>query len=139
MKTELDSNTWYQCDRCTACCKWPGDVRVEDHEISQIADFLGMQEDDFIQKFTRLRMNRNGLSLIERDNDECIMLENNRCKIQDVKPFQCKGFPNRWNFKDWQKVCQAKPIPMDEALELGLVEEGDLSANNPLKGSDFSA
>jgi len=60
MKTELDPNTWYQCDRCTACCKWPGDVRVEEDEISRIADFLEMSEDDFIQKFTRLRMNRNG-------------------------------------------------------------------------------
>ncbi len=58
-----------------------------------------MDVDDFIQKFTRLRMNRNGLSLVEK-NHECIMLENGGCKIQDVKPFQCKDFPNRWNFSD---------------------------------------
>ena len=54
-----------------------------------------------------------------------------------MKPFQCKGFPNRWNFKDWQKVCKAKPVPMAEAIELGLVEEGDLSANHQLRGSDL--
>ena len=30
MGVHLDSETWYQCDRCTACCKWPGDVKVED-------------------------------------------------------------------------------------------------------------
>lgn len=129
-------DTWFQCDRCTACCKWPGDVKVEDHEVSAIAEFLEMDEDDFIQQFTRLRMNRNGLSLIERENHECIMLENDRCKIQAVKPFQCKGFPNRWNFKDWQKVCKAKPMPMQKAITLGLVEEGDLSANQRLRGSD---
>ncbi|MGJ8655235.1 MAG: YkgJ family cysteine cluster protein [Akkermansiaceae bacterium] len=137
MATELDPDTWYQCDRCTACCKWPGDVRVEDDEVMEIAKYLEMDEDDFIQKFTRLRMNRNGLSLIERENHECIMLENDKCTIQAVKPFQCKGFPNRWNFKDWQKVCQAKPVPMAEAMELGLVEEGDLSADHPLRGSDI--
>jgi|TARA_B110000908_G_scaffold170942_1_gene232048 Fe-S-cluster containining protein len=136
-ETKSDSETWYQCDRCTACCKWPGDVRVDDDEVTAIAKFLEMNEDDFIQKFTRLRMNRDGLSLIERENHECIMLENDRCTIQDVKPFQCKGFPNRWNFPDWQKVCQAKPVPMKEALKMGLVEEGELSANHPMRGSEL--
>ena len=38
MEKELE--TWYQCDRCTACCKWPGDVRIEPEEIDQIASFL---------------------------------------------------------------------------------------------------
>jgi len=137
MAGELDSSIWYQCDRCTACCKWPGDVRVEEDEVAAIAKFLEMDEDDFIQRFTRLRMNRSGLSLIEKENDECIMLENDRCRIQEVKPFQCKGFPNRWNFPDWQKVCKAKSIPMDRAIEMGLVEEGDLSANQPMRGRDL--
>ncbi len=137
MATGIDSDTWYQCDRCTACCKWPGDVRVEDDEVTAIAKFLEMDEDAFIQKFTRLRMNRNGLSLIERENHECIMLEDDRCKIQSVKPFQCKGFPNRWNFPDWKKVCKAKPVPMNEAVKMGLVEKGDLSADHPLRGSEL--
>ena len=131
-------DTWYQCDRCTACCKWPGDVKVEPDEISRIAQFLGIDEDLFIQDFTRLRMRRDGLSLISRSNDECIMLENDRCKIQSVKPYQCKGFPNRWNFTGWEKVCAAKPVPMAKAIELGLVEKGELSANNPLRGTDVS-
>ena len=132
-----DKETWYQCDRCTACCKWPGDVRVEDDEIIRIADYLGIEEDVFIQQFTRLRMNRNGLSLVSRENDECIMLKNDRCTIQEVKPFQCKGFPNRWNFPDWEKVCKAKPIPMQQAIDLGLVDNGDLSADHSLRGSDL--
>ena len=132
-------DVWYQCDRCLACCKWPGDVKVDDHEVDAIAAFLEMDVDDFIEKFTRLRMNRNGLSLIEKDNHECIMLENGGCKIQSVKPFQCKGFPNRWNFPGWQKQCQAKPVPMQEAITLGLVDEGDLSADHPLRGRDLSA
>lgn len=134
----MEKDVWYQCDRCLACCKWPGDVRVEDNEMDAIADFLGIEVDDFIQQFTRLRTNRSGLSLIERENHECIMLENGGCKIQPVKPFQCKGFPNRWNFQGWQKVCQAKPVPMQEAISLGLVEGEDLSANNELRGRDLS-
>jgi len=115
-----DPDTWYQCDRCTVCCKWPGDVRVEDAEIEAIALFLGMEIQAFIDEFTRLRTNRSGLSLIEKENHECIMLEGKSCRINPVKPEQCRGFPNEWNFPGWQDVCQAKPIPMDEAKAQGL-------------------
>ncbi len=107
----LDENVEYVCQRCTACCKWPGDVRIEEEEIAPIASFLGMSEDDFLDRYTRLRTNRQGLSLIERENHECIMLENNGCRIHDVKPEQCRGFPNKWNFPGWRQVCEAKAVP----------------------------
>ncbi|MFC4992543.1 YkgJ family cysteine cluster protein [Rubritalea tangerina] len=134
----MNADVWYQCDRCLACCKWPGDVKVEADEVDAIAAHLGMEVDVFIEKFTRLRTNRSGLSLIEKGNHECIMLEDGGCKIQAVKPFQCKGFPNRWNFPGWQKVCQAKPVPMADALALGLVDAGELSANKDVRGSELA-
>ena len=116
------SEVWYQCDRCTACCKWPGDVRVEHDEIEKIAAFLGMETQLFIEKYTRLRTNRTGLSLIEKENHECIMLDGESCRINPVKPEQCRGFPNKWNFPGWQQVCQAKAVPMAKAKAMGLVE-----------------
>lgn len=116
----MDADVWYQCDRCTACCKWPGDVRVEDDEIEKIADFLGMPTQAFIDQYTRLRTNRTGLSLIERDNHECSMLDGDSCRINPVKPEQCRGFPNKWNFPGWRQVCEAKAIPMQQAREMGL-------------------
>lgn len=106
----LDPTVEYVCQRCTACCKWPGDVRLEEPEISTIADFLGMDETAFLDRYTRLRTNRQGLSLIEKDNHECIMLEGNSCRIHEVKPEQCKGFPNKWNFPGWRQVCDAKAV-----------------------------
>ena len=119
--SEVYPDTWFQCDRCTVCCKWPGDVRLEDDEVDKIASFLEMTTDDFIEKFTRLRTNRSGLSLIEKENHECIMLDGKSCRINDVKPEQCRGFPNQWNFPGWQEVCQAKAIPMKQAIKDGLV------------------
>jgi Fe-S-cluster containining protein len=103
---------FYVCQRCTACCKWPGDVRIEEDEIAPIARILGMAEEDFIGRYTRLRTNRKGLSLIEKENHECIMLEGNACRIHSVKPEQCAGFPNKWNFPGWRQVCEAIPVPM---------------------------
>ena len=118
----LDPETLYVCQRCTNCCKWPGDVRLEDDEIPRIAAYLGMSEQGFVEKYTRLRMNRQGLSLIEKDNHECIMLKKGGCRIHEVKPSQCAGFPNKWNFPGWREECEAVPIPMAEARSAGLAE-----------------
>jgi uncharacterized protein len=100
---------FYECQRCTACCRWPGNVRVSDEEIAALAKFKGMSEFDFIQKYTRLHTDRRGLSLIEKPNHECIFLEGTDCTVQSVKPQQCKDFPNKWNFPGWREVCHAIP------------------------------
>ncbi len=108
--TELEPGVGYICQRCTNCCRWPGDVRLEDDEIARIASFLAMDEREFIDRFTRLRTNRQGLSLIEKENHECIMLEGNTCRIHPAKPHQCAGFPNTWNFPGWRQQCEALPV-----------------------------
>ena len=117
----LDADVFYVCQRCTACCKWPGDVRIEEDEIAPIAAHLGLSGQEFIARYTRLRSNRQGLSLIEKDNHECIMREQGGCRIHPVKPSQCAGFPNKWNFAGWREVCEAKPVPIAEAREKGWV------------------
>ena len=55
---------FYQCQRCTACCRWPGQVRLTDEEITRFAAFKGLSEYDFIQRFTRLAADRRGLTLL---------------------------------------------------------------------------
>lgn len=124
----LDPTVHYVCERCTACCRWPGDVRLETEEIPRIASYLGMSVETFIATHTRLRTNRQGLSLLEKDNHECEMLDGNDCRIHAVKPLQCAGFPNKWNFPGWRQVCQARPISIAEALAKGLIEPADVEA-----------
>jgi len=108
--TLLEPDVYYACQRCTACCKWPGDVRIETDEVARIAEFLKLTDYEFLHQFTRLRTNRQGLSLIEKDNHECIMLDGDVCRIHPVKPAQCEGFPNKWNFPGWRQVCEAIPV-----------------------------
>jgi Fe-S-cluster containining protein len=100
----------YLCERCTNCCRWPGDVKVSDAEISAIASFLKMKQDLFIEKYTRLRSDRRGLSLIDQPDGACVFLDGQDCQIQPVKPDQCRGFPNAWNFPGWRDICQATEI-----------------------------
>jgi uncharacterized protein len=99
----------YQCQRCTACCRWPGQVKVSASEIKAIAAFFDADEGEFIQRFTRLRQQRDGLALIDKENGECYFLVGNKCVINDVKPQQCRDFPNKWNFPGWRQLCDATP------------------------------
>ncbi|HEY1173070.1 MAG TPA: YkgJ family cysteine cluster protein [Verrucomicrobiae bacterium] len=99
-----------ECQRCTACCRWPGQVRITDAEISRMAAHLELAEHDFIQRYTRLRPDRQGLALMDKPNGECIFLNGSNCDVQPVKPQQCRDFPNLWNYPGAEQICQAKPI-----------------------------
>lgn len=106
---------YYECQRCTACCRWPGQVKVSEQEITAMAQFLAMTVEEFTERFTRLRPDRQGLLLQERDNHECIFLDGKDCRVQPVKPQQCRDFPNNWNFPGWEKLCWATPreVPLE--------------------------
>lgn len=110
------SRVFYQCQRCGNCCRWPGEVPVGDEEIRRMALHLEMPENEFIRHYTRLRENRVGLALEDKGNsDECIFLDGIDCRVNDVKPDQCRGFPNTWNFPGWRDVCEAIPIEVADA------------------------
>lgn len=98
-----------ECQRCTACCRWPGQVQVTQSELARLAEFKGLGKHEFIQKFMRLLPNRQGLALEEKPNGECIFLEGNACSVQPVKPQQCRDFPHLWNFPGFEKTCHAIP------------------------------
>lgn len=104
---------FHECQRCTACCRWPGQVRLTDAEIVRLAAFKQLGEVDFIQQFTRLSTDRKGLSLLEKPNGECVFLVGDDCSVQSVKPQQCRDFPNLWNFPGFEKTCHAIPRLVD--------------------------
>ena len=108
------NGVYYQCQRCTNCCKWPGQVKLTENDIVRMADFLGLEEREFIETWTRLRPDRQGLALLnkgEGGEGECIFLDGRDCRVNAVKPAQCAGFPNTWNFPGWRDVCEAIPVP----------------------------
>jgi Fe-S-cluster containining protein len=113
---------FHECQRCTACCRWPGIVRLSDAEISQMAAFKGVSEIRFVQHFTRLADDRRGLVLNDNEKGECIFLEDNKCSVHPVKPQQCRDFPNLWNFPGFESVCKALPKIVNEAEYQQLVK-----------------
>ncbi len=98
----------YLCQRCGNCCRWPGFVRVDSAEIDAIAESLDLSPEEFIARHTELRPSRSGLMLKSNPDGSCIFLEGvNTCRIQHVKPQQCRDFPNNWNFPGWREKCEA--------------------------------
>lgn len=100
---------FHECDRCTACCRWPGQVRLSDENVARMSEHLGMSEFDFIQKYTELNASRTALLLKNRSSGACVMLDDDACIVNPVKPQQCRDFPNLWNFPGFESVCHAKP------------------------------
>ena len=112
------------CQRCGNCCRWPGLVRVDHKEADAIADYLGIEVTEFIDKYTEITPDRRGLTIISKDDESCFFLEEpNICKINDVKPVQCSGFPNTWNFPGWENDFEA--ILVDKGSFEQKVEERD--------------
>jgi Fe-S-cluster containining protein len=102
----------FVCRRCGNCCRWPGAVKLAAGEAEKIASFLGIPEEEFFDKHTRLTPDRRHLSLIENPDGSCEFLTVSGegiacCVIDKVKPGQCREFPGRWNFPGWEKLCGA--------------------------------
>lgn len=117
---------FHDCQRCTACCRWPGQVRLSEADITRIAAFLQLNEHDFIQRYTRLQKDRRGLALQEKPDGACVLLDGNLCAIQAVKPQQCRDFPNLWKYPGAEKYCRAIPREVSEDEYVRLVSAATL-------------
>lgn len=114
---------FHDCQRCTACCRWPGQVRLADADVTRIAEFLQLAEIEFIQRHTRLQHDRRGLALQEQADGACVFLKDNLCTIQPVKPQQCRDFPNLWKYPGSEKHCCAIPREVSEDDYVSLVSQ----------------
>ncbi len=98
----------FSCRRCGRCCRWAGYVKLEAGESETIAGFLGLTHGEFLERFTRISRDRRHLVLAEAADGSCIFLEGDSpagCRIEPVKPRQCRDFPEHWNFPGWQEEC----------------------------------
>jgi len=99
-------NHLFSCQRCGACCRVPGYVALAQGEVETLAAFLGLDVYAFTERYTTFTFNRKNLSLIEQEDGSCIFLQtDNTCRIQPVKPEQCKAFPLQWKSTQLRQTC----------------------------------
>ncbi|MDZ4199195.1 MAG: YkgJ family cysteine cluster protein [Kiritimatiellia bacterium] len=87
----------FVCRQCGECCRWPGHVWLTEADIRGLSDFLGIPEQELIERYAEITRNRGGLSLIEKADGSCVFLKENRCRVYEARPGQCRDFPRSWN------------------------------------------
>ena len=99
----------FHCQRCGNCCRHSGEVRLTGEEAAELARFLDLPVSAFTEQYTRLREDRLGLTLTERPDGACVFLADApaTCRVQLVKPRQCRDFPFTWRYDDLDRVCPA--------------------------------
>ncbi len=107
--------TWYICQQCGRCCRWPGEVKLTDYDITRLARFLGMDEWTFIQRYTKISFYRTALALMDKPDGSCVFLdEQGRCSVYPARPKQCRDFPHRWRVPNLEQQCPAIPIEVSQ-------------------------
>ncbi|MGN0826717.1 MAG: YkgJ family cysteine cluster protein [Kiritimatiellia bacterium] len=97
----------FACRRCGRCCRVPGEVSLQPNEVDAIARLLGLEPQEFIDHHTRLNHDRSALALLEEPDGRCAWLDTDeRCRIQNAKPKQCRDFPV-WTTPDLEAACPA--------------------------------
>ena len=86
----------FRCTGCGECCRWPGSVLLAGLDLARLAAALGLTEQAFIDRHTRLAPNRIQLALADGPDGSCVFLEGNRCSVYEARPEQCRNFPHTW-------------------------------------------
>lgn len=109
----INNITEFACAHCGNCCRGDGYVRVTPDDIRRMAGHLNISVQDFIKTYTRIpeireQADAGDLWLHDKPGpeQECILLENNLCRVHPDKPAQCIGFPLKWRTPDIMDYCE---------------------------------
>lgn len=100
----------FACQGCGRCCGGgPGYIWVDEAEVIELAAFFRLSIDDFLSTYVR-RLWR-GMSLKEKDNYDCVLLDGNgHCMAYRVRPLQCRNWPfwpsNLKSLRAWQEAAR---------------------------------
>lgn len=78
----------YDCSKCRNCCR-EYSACFEENELGPVADFLGITETEFRNKYIKEYFGEYQLNT----NPCCFLEEDGGCKIEACKPLSCKDYP----------------------------------------------
>ncbi|RLG23462.1 hypothetical protein DRN85_09330 [Methanosarcinales archaeon] len=85
----------FECQGKGTCCS-EAYILVLPDEANMISEYLGVSIDDFLDEFCEIATPHDSLSTIKlktRPNGKCIFFEDDKCRIQPVKPGECSIYP----------------------------------------------
>jgi len=95
-KKFYDKGLQFECTRCSYCCRHePGFVFLSETDLKGMVETLDISEEEFIENYCKNVdigfFNR--LSLIEKDNHDCIFWSEKGCAVYKARPLQCRSYP----------------------------------------------
>ena len=136
----LENGIKFSCQMCGNCCRGfnDGEVYLYKDDILRLAKFLnitGMKGlRNFAKKYVKVindsffwkdpdaqrgktyRFKTLGFKFTGED-EHCHFLEDNKCSVHELRPFQCRSFPfwqmmvsNRKNFERYTKKCKGLQV-----------------------------
>lgn len=137
VEKETSPLPWYQeglrfkCTQCGKCCTGsPGFVWITQEDIQEMARFLAISPQEFIELYTRRAHGR--LALLEKSiSYDCIFLKNKKeCQLYGSRPKQCRQFPwwpgNLESKKNWEEAareCEGINHPEAPLISFKKIEE----------------
>jgi len=81
----------FECQQCGGCCRQNGDLRLLPEDIDKIASYFGISNEDMINRYN---INNIDGKLYFIDTHGCcpFLAEDNKCSIQEAKPFFCAKY-----------------------------------------------
>lgn len=86
----------FECTGCNYCCSCePGYVFLSQEDLDRLCAFTALSEDRFIEVYCRKIHIDNFymISLLEKDNFDCIFLTKKGCSVYEARPHQCRTYP----------------------------------------------
>ncbi|WP_319561590.1 YkgJ family cysteine cluster protein [Marispirochaeta sp.] len=86
----------FDCTGCSRCCRYePGYVFLSETDLLRLCACRGLDRSEFIHSYCRT-INLNGffrISLIEKENYDCIFWQDGGCSVYESRPVQCRTYP----------------------------------------------
>ena len=86
----------FSCTRCRYCCGVePGYVFLTEEDVLRLSGHFTISVEAFIETYCR-KVPVGGISyisLLEKENNDCIFLESFGCGVYESRPLQCRTYP----------------------------------------------
>ncbi len=89
---DLSAQDIFDCKLCGQCCKGFGGTYVTRENLKEIATFISVDPDTFVDRYCDMSGSRPVLTLAE--NGSCIFFDpDKQCTIHPVKLYMCRAWP----------------------------------------------
>jgi uncharacterized protein len=106
----------FECLRCSNCCRHaPGFVFLIKKDLERLICATRLDLGTFLNRYCR-EVNISGfhrVSLIEKENYDCVFWEQDGCSVYRYRPMQCRSYPfwsgNLVSQRAWERLKSSCP------------------------------